>query len=223
MGMWDASTYRLQPVLPVDLQTTPSFGSLRSTRGPAPAHPLNNKSLAVATNRLVCVTRCVCTALCVHRQTTPCYGSLHSTQGGGGIFSKKNRGGAQIKPDFRPARSPAGLLAGRSAGRGSAEPISPPSRYVRRTQVRLNLSSPNPSPPVHQKTSTGGCVCLDTHPPKISKPPTQPPASHRPNTKHIPGPDQAPSHPSLLWIHCGCSSPAGTTKPSPKWAAVTKT
>ena len=38
-------------------------GSLRSTRGPAPAPPLNNMTPAVATDRLVCAPPFVCTAL----------------------------------------------------------------------------------------------------------------------------------------------------------------
>ena len=45
--------------------------SLRSTRGPAPAPPSNNKTRAVATNRLVCAPPCVCTALCVDSRTFP--------------------------------------------------------------------------------------------------------------------------------------------------------
>ena len=40
-------------------------GSLRSTRGPAPAPPLNNMTPAVATDRLLCAPPCVCTAFCV--------------------------------------------------------------------------------------------------------------------------------------------------------------
>ena len=58
-----------------------SDGSLRSTRGPAPAPPLNNKTPVVATDRLVSVLPCVCTTLCVDHQTDPCFGSLHSMQG----------------------------------------------------------------------------------------------------------------------------------------------
>ena len=38
-------------------------GSLRSTRGPAPAPPLNNMTPAVATSRLLCAPPFVCTAL----------------------------------------------------------------------------------------------------------------------------------------------------------------
>ena len=66
MGMWDALTYCFQHVLLVDL-TNPSFGSLRWTRGPAPAPPLNTKTPAMATDRLACAPRCVCIALCVDR------------------------------------------------------------------------------------------------------------------------------------------------------------
>ena len=47
------------------------FGSLRSTWGPALAPPLNNKTPAVAIDRLVCAPPCVCTALCAHRQPFP--------------------------------------------------------------------------------------------------------------------------------------------------------
>ena len=61
------------PYLP-PLPPPPTFGSLRSTdgslrstRGPAPAPPLNNKTPAVATGRLLCVPPCVCTAFCVYR------------------------------------------------------------------------------------------------------------------------------------------------------------
>ena len=42
----------------------------------------------------------------------------------------------------QPAASPAGISACQSAGRRSAEPISPPRRQVRRTQVRLNPAGP---------------------------------------------------------------------------------
>ena len=69
-------------------KTTPYFGSLRSTngllrstRGPGPAPPLNNKLLAVARDRLVCAPPCVCTALCVDRKTTLYFGPLRSTRG----------------------------------------------------------------------------------------------------------------------------------------------
>ena len=48
-----------------------THGSLRSTRGPAPAPPLNNKTPAVATGGLVCAPPCVCTALCMHRLVYP--------------------------------------------------------------------------------------------------------------------------------------------------------
>ena len=65
----------------VHRQTTPCFGSLRSTQGPTPAPPSNNKTPAVAIELLLCAPPCVCTALPVHRQTTPCFSSLHSTQG----------------------------------------------------------------------------------------------------------------------------------------------
>ena len=65
-----------------------THGSLRSTRGPAPTSPLNNKTPAVATDRLVysalCVHRssavpCVCTAAvrCLQEQ----FASLRWTQG----------------------------------------------------------------------------------------------------------------------------------------------
>ena len=43
-------------------QTTPYVGSLRSMRGPAPTTPLNTKTPAVATDRLVCAPPCVWTA-----------------------------------------------------------------------------------------------------------------------------------------------------------------
>ena len=46
-------------------------GSLLSTQGPAPAPPLNNKTPAMAIDRLVYAPPCVCTALCMHRQTFP--------------------------------------------------------------------------------------------------------------------------------------------------------
>ena len=59
----------------------PHYGSLCSTRGPAPAPPLNNQTPAVATDRLLCAPPCVCTALCVHRLPFPHYGSLRSTRG----------------------------------------------------------------------------------------------------------------------------------------------
>ena len=44
-----------------------AYGSLRSTRGPAPAPPLNNKTPALlhtafCVHRLVCAPPCVCTA-----------------------------------------------------------------------------------------------------------------------------------------------------------------
>ena len=42
-------------------------GSLRLTQGPAPAPPLNNMTPALATDRLLCVPPCVCTAFCVYR------------------------------------------------------------------------------------------------------------------------------------------------------------
>ena len=45
-----------------------------------PAPPLNNKAPTVATDHLVCVPRCVCTALCLHRQPFPRYSSLPPTQ-----------------------------------------------------------------------------------------------------------------------------------------------
>ena len=58
------------PYLPPPLPPPPTFGSLRSTdgslrstRGPAPAPPLNNMTPAVATDRLVCAPPFVCTAL----------------------------------------------------------------------------------------------------------------------------------------------------------------
>ena len=122
----------------MDRQTSPCFGSLRSTRGPAPTHPLNNKTPAVATDRLVCARLvcappCVCTALPMEHQTTRA--SLDAS-----LVTK--RWGKWVIPDFRPATSPARLSASRSAGGGSAEPISLPSRYVRRTQVRLDPASP---------------------------------------------------------------------------------
>ena len=44
-------------------QLSPHYGSLRSTRGPAPAPPLNNKTPMVATNSRVC------TALCMHHNS----------------------------------------------------------------------------------------------------------------------------------------------------------
>ena len=52
---------------------TRCFGLLRSLRGPAPAPPLNNKTPAVATERLLCALPCVCTALLVEHQPTPNY------------------------------------------------------------------------------------------------------------------------------------------------------
>ena len=44
----------------------PTFSSLRSTRGPAPAPSLNNMTAAVATDRRLCAPPCVCTAFCVY-------------------------------------------------------------------------------------------------------------------------------------------------------------
>ena len=70
-----------------------AFGSLCSTRGPAPAPPLNNKTPALLQTafcvyRLVYVPPCVCTALCVHRRSyyasLQVWGSLGGTKGGGG-------------------------------------------------------------------------------------------------------------------------------------------
>ena len=62
------------PPYPPPLPHPPTFsslrstdGSLRSTRGPAPAPPLNNMTPAVATNRLLCAPPCVCTAFCGYR------------------------------------------------------------------------------------------------------------------------------------------------------------
>ena len=49
----------------------PHYGSLRSTRGPAPAPPLNNKTPAVATDRLLCAPPCVCTAILPPRTPPP--------------------------------------------------------------------------------------------------------------------------------------------------------
>ena len=60
--------------------------------GASPHTPLNNKTLVMATNRLVCAAPCVCTALCMHRlvcgqSNLPCSslrstnGSLHSKRG----------------------------------------------------------------------------------------------------------------------------------------------
>ena len=49
--------------------------------GASPRTPLNNKTHAVATDRLVCAPPCVCTTLCVDRQTSPCFSSLRSTPG----------------------------------------------------------------------------------------------------------------------------------------------
>ena len=49
------------------LMHTPNYGSLRSTRGPAPAPPLNNKKPTVAADHLLCVPPCVCTAFCAYR------------------------------------------------------------------------------------------------------------------------------------------------------------
>ena len=73
----------------VDRQIFPCLGSLRSTRGPAPAPHLNNKTPAVATDRLVCAPPYGCTAFCVYAPPTP--PSPHPTppypphlQGGGG-------------------------------------------------------------------------------------------------------------------------------------------
>ena len=64
----------LPPLPPPPLPPPPTFGSLRSTdgslrstRGPAPAPPLNNMTPAVATYRLLCAPPCVCTAFCVYR------------------------------------------------------------------------------------------------------------------------------------------------------------
>ena len=54
------------PYLP-PLPPPPTFGSLRSTRGPAPAPPLNDMTPAVAAGRFLCAPPCVCTALCVYR------------------------------------------------------------------------------------------------------------------------------------------------------------
>ena len=61
------------PPYPPPLPPPPTFGSLRSTdgslrstRGPAPAPPLNNMTPAVAIDRLLCVLPCVCTAFCVY-------------------------------------------------------------------------------------------------------------------------------------------------------------
>ena len=58
------------PLRPPPYLPPPTFGSLRSTdgslrstRGPAPAPPLNNMTPAVATDRLVCAPPFVCTAL----------------------------------------------------------------------------------------------------------------------------------------------------------------
>ena len=51
------------PPTPPPYLPPPTFGSLRSTRGPAPAPPLNNMTPAVATDRLVCAPPFVCTAL----------------------------------------------------------------------------------------------------------------------------------------------------------------
>ena len=54
------------PKLPFSLLRS-KHGSLRSTRGLAPASPLNNKTPTVTTDRLVCAPPCECTALCVDR------------------------------------------------------------------------------------------------------------------------------------------------------------
>ena len=83
-GIGDASTYLLWPsrhvedrllcappcvctALCVPRRSYYAYGSLRSTRGPAPAPPLNNKtpallSTAFCVPRLVCAPPCVCTA-----------------------------------------------------------------------------------------------------------------------------------------------------------------
>ena len=49
------------PLTFISLRSTD--GSLRSTRGPAAAPPLNNMTPAVATDRLLCAPPFVCTAL----------------------------------------------------------------------------------------------------------------------------------------------------------------
>ena len=54
------------PYLPPPTSPPPTFGSLRLTRGPVPAPPLNKRTPAVATDRLfglVCAPPSVCTAL----------------------------------------------------------------------------------------------------------------------------------------------------------------
>ena len=55
---------RTPPPYPPRNRTSPRF----ARRGGQPPHPrLNNKTPAVATDRLVCAPPCVCAALCVHR------------------------------------------------------------------------------------------------------------------------------------------------------------
>ena len=61
----------MHKVAPPPTFPPPYLGSLRSTRGQAPAPPLNNKTPAVASDRLVYAPPCVCTAFCVYAPPTP--------------------------------------------------------------------------------------------------------------------------------------------------------
>ena len=125
-------------------------GSLRSTRGPAPGPPLNNKTSAVATDRLVCAPPCMHRLVCgPPNHPLLRLASLTLTLYIRGVFCMRGtgvigRGGYRNEPDSRPAgqsaRRPASRPLVRQAGM-SAKPVCPPSRYVWRTPVRVIPSS----------------------------------------------------------------------------------